>query len=210
MQRGPSLGGGTHQHPRRSESIRHETDAPTRSQHGRSDPLVLRRQRSDLAESIRSASQMPRWNAPRAFSTSLTPLCVPILCSARRSWRPRAHLQRRCSDQIAIAPVAPACPNPATSCLGASPTPPVGVCVAAVRVAASEKPAQQLPEMLHLRELQSRANNRPEQLQQRVRTEPISIFSACFRAGHFTEPRAHESLEAVCRRCQLGVSNAKH
>ena len=32
----------------------------TRSQHGRSDPLVLRRQRSDLAECTRSASQMPR------------------------------------------------------------------------------------------------------------------------------------------------------
>src|SRR5262245_17942546 len=71
---------------------------------------------------------MPRWNDPGAFSTSLTPLCVPILCSGQRSARPRAHLQRRCSDQIAIAPVAPACPNPATSCLGASPTPPVGVC----------------------------------------------------------------------------------
>jgi hypothetical protein len=45
-------------HLRRSESARHETDAPTRSQHGRSDPLVLRWQQSDLAQSTRLVCEM--------------------------------------------------------------------------------------------------------------------------------------------------------
>jgi hypothetical protein len=40
--------------------------------------------------------------------------------------------------------------------------------------------------------------------------EPRSSLSAYALASHFTEPSAHESLEAVCRRRQLGVSNTKH
>ena len=103
---------GRRRHQRRSGSTRHETDAATRSQLGRSDPLVLRRQRSDLAESTRSASQIPRAEA-RATSLpqSLEPWRVPISCSGERPWAPRARNQRLRSDQIAIAPVAPACPN---------------------------------------------------------------------------------------------------
>jgi hypothetical protein len=45
-------------HPRRSGSARHETDAPTGSRHGRSDPLVLCRQQCDLAQSTRSVCEM--------------------------------------------------------------------------------------------------------------------------------------------------------
>jgi hypothetical protein len=45
---------------------------------------------------------------------------------------------------------------------------------------------------------------------QRVEVEPRSSLSAYALASHFTEPSAHESLEAVCRRRQLGVSNTKH
>ena len=99
---------GRRRHRRRSGSTRHETNAATRSQLGRSDPLVLRRQRSDLAESTRSASQIPR---AEARTTSLPQSSVPISCSRERPWRSRAHNQRLRSDQIAIAPVAPACPN---------------------------------------------------------------------------------------------------
>ena len=126
--RGASRGGGRRRHPRRSGSTRHETDAPIRSLHGRFDPLVLRRQQSNSAECSRSASQLPRWDARTAsISASLQPLCVPISRLGLRPWRPRPNHQPLRSDQIAIALVAPAHPHPATSCLGASPTPPVGV-----------------------------------------------------------------------------------
>ena len=99
---------GRRRHRRRSGSTRHETNAATRSQLGPSDPLVLRRQRSDLAESTRSASQIP---PAEARTTSLPQSSVPISCSRERPWRSRAHNQHLRSDQIAIAPVAPACPN---------------------------------------------------------------------------------------------------
>ena len=125
---GPSRGGGTRRHPRQSRSTRHETDAPTRSQHGRSDPLVLRRQRSDLAESSRPASEMPPWDAPRvSISASLHALMRADIMFGSTFVATASPPSTPVLRSNPIAPVAPACPNPATSCLGASPTPPVGV-----------------------------------------------------------------------------------
>jgi hypothetical protein len=93
-------------------------------------------------EPFAGPSQLLRYLSRTTHRVAISkPLCVPISRSGQRPWRPRAHRQRLRSHQITIAAAAPACPNPATSCLGASPTPPVGVRVAVVPVAASEKPA---------------------------------------------------------------------
>ena len=44
----------------------------------------------------------------------------------------------------------------------------------------------------------------------RARGAAVLCLSADSPADHLTEPRAHKTLEAVCRGCQLGVSNTKH
>jgi hypothetical protein len=89
-----------------------------------------------------TVAAMPRRQARTAsIAAPLELLCVRISCSHNRAWQPPAHLQRLGSNQIAIAPLHPLAPIPRLRALALL-RHRRSVCVAAARVAASEKPAQ--------------------------------------------------------------------